>query len=113
MPADSCRDEQLPSAHSAGISPVMDLTRVISDFVAVLVADAIILTDTLQQPFDPRRAWIIRQFQDAGAINPRTAQRYFPPSAAHAAAFAVLRERLVIRQATPGHYYLHLRPYVS
>ncbi|MGQ0641489.1 MAG: hypothetical protein ACT4P6_12115 [Gemmatimonadaceae bacterium] len=56
--------------------------------------------------FGPQ-ARIVRQFQDAGALSPHSARRFYPRSSAEATAFAALLEAFVICQSAPGHYFLN------
>lgn len=49
---------------------------------------------------------VVRAFREAGATSPRTAQRYHAHSALDESAFASLLEEGIIRQRSPGRYYL-------
>jgi hypothetical protein len=49
---------------------------------------------------------IVRAFREAGATSPRTAQRYHAHSALDESAFESLLADGIIRQRSPGRYYL-------
>jgi hypothetical protein len=49
---------------------------------------------------------VVRAFREAGATSPRTAQRYHPHSALDESAFESLLAEGIIRQRSPGRYYL-------
>ena len=89
--------------HSTG----MRLQTAFASFLQSIVADFRHSSQSFALGVGPHGASIIRQFREAGAVSSRSARRYYPRSQADAAAFARLLERFIIRQTTPGHYFLN------
>ena len=75
--------------------------RVWTDRVRAIIARLPASAETAQS--------IIQQFRDAGAVSPQAAQRYHPRSSMEEAVFLDLQSRGVIREPSPGRYYLDER----
>ncbi len=87
----------------------MALGNAIQEFLRALATEWPPGGRVLGRWFAPTAAGLIAALRDAGAVSPSTAQRFHPHSKAEEEAFLRLMRRRVIRQVTPGHYYLDAR----
>jgi hypothetical protein len=90
---------RLPRAADAWLDEELDG---IADLESTIIEDVWPRTTVLR---------IVSQLRDAGALSPERAQRYHARSRVEERTFRRLMGRRVIRQATPGRYYLDERMY--